>query len=100
MLAREAGVRRSPEDVRPPWIRIRFGNLQRLWFKRVMGRVWQPWRDLCEDEGKRVFYWHAYAKMRNQTRRQFRTEMATRISTSGIKDLKHYPYFWFPHSTS
>ncbi|KAG7288136.1 hypothetical protein NEMBOFW57_007659 [Staphylotrichum longicolle] len=41
-----------------------------------------PRWDLCEeDEVKpdRVFYWYADAKMRNQTRRQFRAEMYTRV---------------------
>ena len=38
MLAREAGIRRFPEDTRPPWIRIRLGNLPGLWFERLRGR--------------------------------------------------------------
>ena len=67
MQAREAGIRRVPEDTRPPWIRIRLGYLPFLWFERLPGYLPDWWRVFQEDDMKwdRVFWWNQSASIRD-----------------------------------
>jgi hypothetical protein len=83
--AREAGVQRAPEDVRPPWVRIRIGDLVMLWFERLRGYIHECWWDVClEDEVKwdRVFWWSDDAKIVNEIQRSSRAEMEANNSQS------------------
>ena len=66
--AREAGIRRVPEDNRPPWVRGRPGYLPFFWFERLPGHLPDWWHVFQEDDVKwdRVFWWNHHASIHNE----------------------------------
>ena len=77
--ARQAGTfRRSPEDIYPPWIRIRLPFLQTLWFYPPQGLAPEEWWQVSEEDRvkhDRVFWWNERATTMNQVLRNHRSQM-------------------------
>jgi hypothetical protein len=88
MQAREAGApRQSPEDMYPPWIRIRLPDLRTLWFWRPQELVPDSWSGVWGEDYVRhggVSWWGESARTKNEMLWYDRNRMET-MGKSAIK---------------